>query len=285
MWTKTSISRPIKSQLWAMQPRHQSKILQLQTKNAFKFVLFIPNWDSYNVTFTGIGRCLPNWHMMMSTVEHHDGQWQCLKLRKFVPLSVVLMQQLSISSPLQSLLFHTVAITWISNCLTLQRKLYCSKKIKGTLNHHRLTPSLWINFTCFCANESDSCNEEAKTNTTPKKRLALHVVATDNCSLLILPDSLVTTTTFEVVPVAQSGCTGSPAPPEWHIHTCGHKKVCFVPQRRYQETSPVLDRAIEGHQPSSRTGICSFVQRQTGGELPKPYKITSGRLLVCMFSD
>ncbi|CAB1428941.1 unnamed protein product [Pleuronectes platessa] len=44
-----------------------------------------------------------------------------------------------------------------------------------------------------------------------------------------------------------------------------------------------LDRAVDGHQPSSRTGICSFVRVGTGGALPEAYKMTSSRLLVCMF--
>ena len=29
---------------------------------------------------------------------------------------------------------------------------------------------------------------------------------------------------------AQSGCTGSPAPPGWHIHMCGCKEICCVSQ-------------------------------------------------------
>ena len=56
--------------------------------------------------------------------------------------------------------------------------------------------------------------------------------------------------------------------------------------RRYQETAVTqgeLDRAIEGHQPSSRTGICSFEPRGTGGALPEPYLMTFSRLLVSMF--
>ncbi|KAJ8377140.1 hypothetical protein SKAU_G00077200 [Synaphobranchus kaupii] len=44
-----------------------------------------------------------------------------------------------------------------------------------------------------------------------------------------------------------------------------------------------LDRAVEGKQPSGRTGICSFVRGGTGGALPEPYKMTSSGLLVCMF--
>ena len=48
-------------------------------------------------------------------------------------------------------------------------------------------------------------------------------------------------------------------------------------------TQGELDRAVEGHQPSSRTCICSFVWGGTGGALPEPYKMTSSRLLVCRF--
>ena len=44
-----------------------------------------------------------------------------------------------------------------------------------------------------------------------------------------------------------------------------------------------LDRAIEGHQPSSGTGICSFVQGKTRRVLSEPYRMTLSRLLVCMF--
>ncbi|MBN3298611.1 KDM4A demethylase, partial [Amia calva] len=87
-------------------------------------------------------------------------------------------------------------------------------------------------------------------------------------------------------------CTGSPAPPGWHIHTCCRKKVCCVSQyslehgggtKRRAVTRGELDRGVEGHQPSSRTGICSFVRGGTGGVLPEPYKMTSSGLLVCMF--
>ena len=44
---------------------------------------------------------------------------------------------------------------------------------------------LWISFTCFGANKSAI---EAKAGQPPKKGMVLHVVATDSCSLLILPD-------------------------------------------------------------------------------------------------
>ncbi|KAJ8361323.1 hypothetical protein SKAU_G00178480 [Synaphobranchus kaupii] len=48
-----------------------------------------------------------------------------------------------------------------------------------------------------------------------------------------------------------SGCTGSPAPPGWHIHTCRRTKVCCVSQhsltrRRYRETGHYTRRAGQG---------------------------------------
>ena len=45
--------------------------------------------------------------------------------------------------------------------------------------------------------------------------------------------------------------------------------------RKPTERQGELDTAVEGHQPSSRTGICSFVRGGTGGALPEPYKMTS----------
>ncbi|XP_074483203.1 hemicentin-2-like [Sebastes fasciatus] len=72
----------------------------------------------------------------------------------------------------------------------------------------------------------------------------------------------------EAVPAAQSGCTGSPAPPGWHIHTCGRKKVRCVSQHSLKSTEEIpgdrplheegwtgLDGAVEGHRLSSRTVI------------------------------
>ena len=44
-----------------------------------------------------------------------------------------------------------------------------------------------------------------------------------------------------------------------------------------------VNRAVEVHQPSSRTGICCFVWRGTGGAWLESYKMTSSRLMVCMF--
>lgn len=48
----------------------------------------------------------------------------------------------------------------------------------------------------------------------------------------------------------------------------GDARIQAVKQRE-------LDRALEVHQPSSRTGICSLVLGRTEGALPEPYKITS----------
>ena len=49
------------------------------------------------------------------------------------------------------------------------------------------------------------------------------------------------------------------------------------------DTWAELDRAVQGHQSSSRTSIFSFVWGGTGGALPQSYKMTPSRLLVCMF--
>ena len=53
--------------------------------------------------------------------------------------------------------------------------------------------------------------------------------------------------------------------------------------RRWAVTRGELDRAVEGQQPSSRTGVCPFVWGGTGWALPEPYKMTSSKLLACMF--
>ena len=58
--------------------------------------------------------------------------------------------------------------------------------------------------------------------------------------------------------------------------------ICSV-ARRFAVTQRELCRALEGHQLTSRTSICSFVRGGTGGALPEPYQMTSSRLLVCMF--
>lgn len=50
---------------------------------------------------------------------------------------------------------------------------------------------------------------------------------------------------------------------------------------RYQVTLRELSRAIEGHQPSSRSSMCCFAWVRTGET--RPYKMASSRLLVCMF--
>ena len=54
-----------------------------------------------------------------------------------------------------------------------------------------------------------------------------------------------------------SGCTGSPAPPGWHIHTCARKKDCVSPStvsrawRGHQETGCYTRRAGQGHRRAS----------------------------------
>ncbi|CAB1457306.1 unnamed protein product [Pleuronectes platessa] len=87
-------------------------------------------------------------------------------------------------------------------------------------------------------------------------------------------------------------CTVIPAPPGCHIHMCGYKKVSRAQSiekggdtRRPAITQGELYNAVEGHEPSSRIGICSFVQGGTGGTLPWHNKMTSSRLLVTKPSD
>ena len=53
--------------------------------------------------------------------------------------------------------------------------------------------------------------------------------------------------------------------------------------RRPAITRGELDRAVEGHHTSSRTGICSFVREGTAGALLEAYEMTSSKLQVCMF--
>lgn len=52
--------------------------------------------------------------------------------------------------------------------------------------------------------------------------------------------------------------------------------------RGYQEMGCYMRRAGQGHRASSSINICSSVWGKTGA-LPEPYKVTSNRLLVCMF--
>ena len=70
---------------------------------------------------------------------------------------------------------------------------------------------------------------------------------------------LLTLSTY--VAAAQAGCAGSPALPGWHVYLCG--LLCFQAQsqdhggdsRRPAIAQGELDRAVEGHEPTSRTGI------------------------------
>ena len=145
----------------------------------------------------------------------------------------------------------------------------------------------------WCKWKRQKEDRRGNSKTTPKREIVLQVVAalsflTDfslvsHCILLVSLSLLVAWG----LPAAHSGCTGSPAPPGWHIHTCRRKKVCCVSQqsqecggdtRRRVVTRGDLDRTVEGQQPSSRTGICSFVRGGTGGALPEPYKMTSSSI-------
>lgn len=73
---------------------------------------------------------------------------------------------------------------------------------------------------------------------------------------------------LEAIAAAQSGCTGSPAHPGWHIHTCCCCLVCLPPQFQEHGGNTVrwaikqgeLDKGVEGQQLSITSGICSFVQ-------------------------
>ena len=45
-----------------------------------------------------------------------------------------------------------------------------------------------LSFACFGANEIDQVQWRGEKNITPEKGMVLHVVATNNCSLLIVPE-------------------------------------------------------------------------------------------------
>ena len=141
-----------------------------------------------------------------------------------------------------------------------------------------------------------------KCKTTHKKRIVLHVLATDNCFLLILPDSyfsslcsarvLVTTGSMrrylqpnqvaQVVQILKDGTS---------IHALTRRfavspRTVSRAHRRYQETGCNTKRGGQSPRRSStqqRLGICSLEPGGTGGALPEPYKMTSNRQLVCMF--
>lgn len=71
------------------------------------------------------------------------------------------------------------------------------------------------------------------------------------------------------------------------IHTC-QEGLLWLPAQSQEHTRipaitrGLLERAVEVHQPSSRTGICTFVLGEPAGTLPEPYKVTSNGLLVCV---
>ena len=94
---------------------------------------------------------------------------------------------------------------------------------------------LWVNFTCCAANLSDN-NGEAKQDNRQNgngfvQTIALSLAFLTDSSLGLCSSSILVITDTEVVPAAQSGYTGSPAPPGWNIHICSHKKVCCVSQQ------------------------------------------------------
>ena len=158
-----------------------------------------------------------------------------------------------------------------------------------------------ISFTCFGANESDNrCNGEAKARQAWKKEMVLHVVAIDIFSLVLLPDRffssfisatvLVTTGSMrwflqpnqvaQVVQLLQDGTFICVATGRFAVPPSTVSRAWW----RYQETGSYIWGVEQGHrrasQSSSRTDICSFLQR---GTLMEPYKMTSSRLLECMF--
>ena len=185
------------------------------------------------------------------------------------------------------------------------------KKIKGTLNHQSIPQSqlnlwdidlsrkrkrLWINFTCFGANESDNrWTGEATARQPPKRKwfCILHCI----CSLSFLTDfSLVlhfasadvTTGSMrrylqpiqaaQVVQLLQDGTS--------------MRQEDLCPSRSQERGGDGKRRAItqgelEGQQPSSRTGISFCEWGGTGGTLPEPYKRTSfaGYLCACFWPN
>lgn len=77
------------------------------------------------------------------------------------------------------------------------------------------------------------------------------------------------------VPAAQSGCTNSP---KLMIHMYSLKNVEEIPGNT-RKAGKDCRRATTQHQ-----GWYLFLlQGETGGPLPVPYKMSSSRLLVCMF--
>ena len=73
-------------------------------------------------------------------------------------------------------------------------------------------------------------------------------------SLASYSASVLVPSVSEMVTAAQSGCTGIPVPPEWHSHTCSHKKVLSTfsgAWRRYKEVDLYTRRRGQGHRRTS----------------------------------
>ena len=62
-----------------------------------------------------------------------------------------------------------------------------------------------------------------------------------------------------MVSAAQSGCTGSPAPPGWHIHTCSCKKVCRYYNTKYAEKSNNL---TDAERPQTSEALLAMLRKQ-----------------------
>ena len=157
------------------------------------------------------------------------------------------------------------------------------KKIKGTLNHDSLTPSQ-LNFRnvklpieeaqvivnqfhlLWCKLKRQKVQWRDKSKTPIKKKgIVLHIVATDNCSLLILPSVLVTTGSMRrylqpsrvalVVQLLQDGTS---------IHAVT-RRFAVSPStvsrtwRRYQETGCYTRRAGQSHRMASTQQLVRYL--------------------------
>ena len=136
---------------------------------------------------------------------------------------------------------------------------------------------LWISFTCFGANESDKmCNED---------------VALVLCSTGVLVTTGRGSEWAELA--APSGSTGSPAPPGWHIHTCGRKKVCGVCQHSLKSMEEIPgDQPLhwdswawleKGINPAEGLVSAPLLEVEQWDHCQNPTEMTSSCLLVCTF--
>ena len=113
--------------------------------------------------------------------------------------------------------------------------------------------------------------------------MVLHAVATDGCSLLILVTTGSMRRYLQPSQVAQVSRMAHPYMWSGLLFLPVQSQEHGAETKKPDVTWGEADKAVEGHQPSSRTGICSFVRGGTWRALPEPYKMTFGGLLVCMF--